>query len=115
MGRIGKSLLMALVLALAGGMMLAGCPSTGPDDDDDDASGDPTTVEEICSTVFDCFDNNWGWDTEENCQLLWLTDCADETGYLQCTGACVTSDCADFAEEDGTAGCEPDCWSDFCD
>jgi len=92
--------------------------ATGDDDDDatgdDDTGGDPATVEDICATVFDCFDNNWGWSSEGECVDLWLTGCADEAGYLICAADCLTGDCADFAAVDGTSGCEPDCWSGYC-
>lgn len=105
-------------LALTAGLLtlgLPGCPQPGDDDDDDDDNGgDPATVEEICATVFDCFDNAWGWSNEAECNDLWLTDCADEPGYLDCTGACLTANCDDFAAVDGSSGCEPDCWADFC-
>ncbi len=106
------------LLGLLAGLLIlgqAGCPE--PDDDDtgdDDTGGDPATVEDICATVFECFDNDWGWGSETECQDLWLTGCADESGYLECAGACLTGDCDDFAAVDGTSGCEPDCWSDFC-
>ena len=103
--------LLALPFVLGVGQL--GCPEGGGDDDDD-ASGDPATVEEICETVFDCFDNAWGWGSLEECHDLWLTDCADEPGYLECTGACLTASCDDFAVVDGSSGCEPDCWTDHC-
>jgi hypothetical protein len=104
-----------LVLVLACPLMLMGCPEVaGDDDDDDDATGEPTTVEDICATVFDCFANAWGWTSEDECQDLWLTGCADSDGYLLCTADCVAADCAGFALEDGTGGCEPDCWSGYC-
>ncbi len=126
-----------LALAVVLGIGQLGCPEGGDDDDDatgddddatgdddddtgdddtgdDDTGGDPATVEEICATVFECFDNNWGWGSETECHDLWLTGCADEAGYLSCTGACLTGECDDFAAVDGTSGCEPDCWADYC-
>ena len=95
----------ALVLILSlGGLLIAAC-----------ATGGSTTVEEICQTVFDCFDNDWGWPDQDTCVDQWFTGCADETGYLACTGSCVGGACEDFAVTDGTSGCEPDCWEEFCD
>lgn len=135
------SSLFALLALLTSGLLLFGCPAdsdddddsaagddddaTGDDDDvmgddddavgdDDDATGDPTTVSEICTTVFDCFANDWGWTDLEECEELWLSGCSDETAYLVCTAACITGDCAEFALEDGSGGCEPDCWSAHC-
>ena len=130
------SLLFALLALFTSGILLLGCPAdsdddddsaTGDDDDDatagddddvvgddDDATGDPTTVAEICATVFDCFANDWGWTDLAQCEELWLTGCVDETAYLICTAGCITGDCAEFALEDGSGGCEPDCWAAHC-
>ena len=131
------SLLSTLLALFTSGLLLPGCPSdsdsddddssaadddddtgddddTTGDDDDDDAIGDPTSVADICATVFECFANDWGWSSEQECTKLWLTGCADENAYLVCAEACITGDCAEFALEDGTGGCEPDCWSAHC-
>ncbi len=90
----------------AGGSSAGGSGSGG-------AAG-AATVEELCAKVFDCFDDNWSWDTIDNCIALWLTNCVDEQSYLECAGACLTGDCDDFAAEDGSSGCEPDCWEAHC-
>ncbi len=93
--------LLALALPLVG-LLLGGCPSG------------VATVEELCQTTFDCFDNNWGWTDQANCEDQWLTGCVDEEGYLACTGACVAGTCEGFATENGE-GCEPDCWAEYCE
>jgi hypothetical protein len=132
------SLLFALLALLTSGLMLLGCPAdsdddddsvagddddTGPqpdddddppDDDDDDDDDDATTVAEICTIVFECFANDWGWTDLQECEELWLTGCADENAYLVCTNGCITGDCGDFALEDGSGGCEFDCWEAYC-
>lgn len=100
--REARLLVLALVLS-AVGLLIAGCP-TGA-----------ATVEELCQTTFDCFDNDWGWSDEATCEAQWLTGCVDEDAYLACTGACVASSCEGFAAEDGSEGCEPDCWAANCD
>ena len=113
-----RSRLIPMILtafALAGFTLLPGCGTTSDDDDSTSSgTGEPATVQEICSKVFDCFDNNWGWDSEESCQELWLTDCADTDAYLVCVADCLSGDCSGFALEDGTGGCEPDCWNSSC-
>ena len=78
------------------------------------APAEATTVEAICSKVFECYSSNWGFETEEDCQNRWLTGCVDTDAYLLCAADCVSGDCADFAPEDGTSGCEPSCWSANC-
>jgi len=98
-----------LALALALPLVLSACG-----DKSDTATGEATTVEEICATVFECFETDWGWPSEADCQASWLQDCTDSDAYLGCMSACVAGDCAGFALEDGTGGCEPDCWSAHC-
>ncbi len=110
------SFIQRLALLSLFGLVVPACSGSGGNNDDDTSpSGSPTTVEAICAKVFECFDNNWGWQSEDDCVTAWLTGCADTDGYLVCANTCVSGDCAGFALEDGTGGCEPDCWTAYCD
>jgi hypothetical protein len=95
-------LLTVLILAFA-------LPACGGDSDDTTgAGGDPASVTSICAKVFTCFDEHWGWDTEANCELLWLTDCKKADAYLACAKACVDGACDAFET------CECACWDGNC-
>lgn len=112
MARIRTRLSLPALLSVLLLLPMLGCSG---DDDDDSTSGEPTTVQELCSKVFECFDDDWGWPSQDECESQWLTGCKDTTGYLTCAATCVSGDCSGFAAEDGSSGCEPDCWTEQCE
>lgn len=106
---------MRKVLAAAFISMLLALGACGSDSDSDDTTGTEdvvatgsTDLYTLCGKVFDCFDDDWGWDTQENCVSLWLKDCENGSDYLVCANTCVNGACEDFAD------CEFACWDEHC-
>jgi hypothetical protein len=98
-----------LTLLVVGVLSLTGCGGDGGGGDGGGGGGAATDVASICDKVFECMENAWGWDTQENCEASFLTDCSNESGYLSCTSTCVAGACAAFDP------CEPDCWMKHCE
>ena len=71
--------------------------------------GGSSTVQTVCGKIFECFDDHYGWDTEELCTAEFLADCVDSGGYLTCMDACVAGACDDFK------ACEMNCYSADCE
>ncbi len=103
MRTIGLTILLCLTLSLAA------CGSDSGDDTNNAGNGNATTVEAVCNKIFECFDSNWGWDTQDSCEAQFMDTCKDTDGYMKCAAVCVAGACAGFES------CEPDCWTKNCD
>ncbi len=80
-------------------------------DDDDDSAG--CGVADICTYVFsDACPGNNGFDSEQDCNDLWLDGCANTEDYLLCACACLAAEPADC--DDWMQNCESGCWTDYC-
>jgi len=122
-------LLMVLMLTFGLVMFAVNCSGGGDDDDsdddtnddvDDDVADDDTTdddtqecdVQDVCDYIFDnnC-DNNWGWESREECYNLFMEGCKDEEAYYDCVCPCVyeSEDCDEFKN------CEFACWDENCE
>ncbi len=115
-----KGLLWVLALLLAFGFVAAFATCGGGGDDDDDGGDDDTAdddtsecdVHDVCDYIFDnnC-DNNWGWESREQCYDLFMEGCKDVEAYYDCVCPCVnqSENCDEFK------ACEFACWDNNCE
>ena len=93
-----------IAVAILAALFALGCGG----DDDSSTGGDSATTGTVCSKIFECFETNWGFTSEQECQDLFLTDCTNESAYLSCAAGCVAGSC------DALDPCEPNCWDQNC-
>jgi hypothetical protein len=96
-----------LIIAMTCSLGLFACSED--DGGGNNGDGSNTTAESVCGKIFECFDSNWGFDTEESCAAEFLDGCSNSSGYLGCSAACVAGAC------DAFESCEPDCYSTHCE